>query len=231
MSEELNKTDKLYIEFVESLDMSIPDNDCADYKDQDDYRAMTFTLNKIKALELEQVRYIEILQEKYGKTIKSLEAELSEARSAGVRWCIEKLRELKVTDIPKWSHSRSLNFAPVELSDYLLIENRKYNVATRDTNRINELESQVIKLDHAHGCYMELCKKQSDDLDKAGNELFLQEGKIKELECKLEIAVDALEFMKQGCLTYPDGGSPDIPDYINCSIKALKEINQLTDTK
>lgn len=65
---------------------------------------------------------------------------------------------------------------------------------------IEELESKIIEIDHAHGCYMDLCKKQSNDLDNAGNELFLQEGKIKELEAKngelekkLEIAVEALE--------------------------------------
>lgn len=43
----LKATDKLYIEFVESMDMDIPDNDCTDYRDQDDYRAMEFTFNKI----------------------------------------------------------------------------------------------------------------------------------------------------------------------------------------
>ena len=48
---EFKETDKLYIEFVETLNMTIPDGDCLDYRDQDDYRAMGFTLNKIKDLE------------------------------------------------------------------------------------------------------------------------------------------------------------------------------------
>jgi len=37
----------------------------------------------------------------------------------------------------------------------------------------------------------------SDDLDKAGNDLFLQEGKIKELEEKLKVAVEALEYYQK----------------------------------
>jgi hypothetical protein len=35
----------------------------------------------------------------------------------------------------------------------------------------------------------------SNDLDQAGNELFIQEGKIKELEAKLRVAVEALELI------------------------------------
>lgn len=59
---------------------------------------------------------------------------------------------------------------------------------------ISELESKIIKIDHAHGRYMELCKIQSDDLDNAGNELFLQEGKIKELQAENAKLRECVEF-------------------------------------
>ena len=47
----MNKYDKAYIEFVESMDMDIPDNDCTDYRDQDDYRGICFMQDKIQELE------------------------------------------------------------------------------------------------------------------------------------------------------------------------------------
>lgn len=42
----------------------------------------------------------------------------------GVRYCIEELRKLNdgFFHVKKWSHSRDLKFAPVELSDYLLLK-------------------------------------------------------------------------------------------------------------
>ncbi len=42
-----------------------------------------------------------------------------------VKWVIEKLRSLKSWEKSKWSHSRSIDFSPVELSDYILIEWKK----------------------------------------------------------------------------------------------------------
>jgi hypothetical protein len=41
------------------------------------------------------------------------------------KWVMEKLRNLKESDLKYWSHSRDVKFAPVELSDYLLINWRK----------------------------------------------------------------------------------------------------------
>lgn len=54
--------------------------------------------------------------------IKALEEKLKVAIEDGYKSAINKLRELKESDISKWSHSRSLYFAPVELSDFLLIQ-------------------------------------------------------------------------------------------------------------
>lgn len=54
--------------------------------------------------------------------IKALEEKLRVAVEDGYKSAINKLRELKKSDISKWSHSRSLYFAPVELSDFLLIQ-------------------------------------------------------------------------------------------------------------
>ncbi len=47
----MSNTDKLYIAFVESMDMGIPDNDCSDYRDQDDYKAIIFLQSRIELLE------------------------------------------------------------------------------------------------------------------------------------------------------------------------------------
>lgn len=55
----------------------------------------------------------------------SRDPEFSEEFKRGVMFCITKLRELKSEDMKNWAHSRDLKFAPVELSDYLLIEYRK----------------------------------------------------------------------------------------------------------
>jgi hypothetical protein len=47
-------------------------------------------------------------------------------------WIIEKLRKLEKGDKSKWSHSRNLDFAPVELSDYLLIEWKRAREALKE---------------------------------------------------------------------------------------------------
>ena len=47
----------------------------------------------------------------------------------GVKFAIERLRDLRESDMGKWSHSRDLKFAPVELSDYVLIEWRQYELS------------------------------------------------------------------------------------------------------
>jgi hypothetical protein len=51
------------------------------------------------------------------------------------------------------------------------------------SDKIKELETQN--------------KIMSNDLDGAGNELFIQEGKIKELEAKLKVAVEALRLIAE----------------------------------
>lgn len=47
---------------------------------------------------------------------------------AGVVFAIKVLRELQdrpLGHLSKWSHSRDLKFAPVELSDYILIQYKR----------------------------------------------------------------------------------------------------------
>jgi len=57
--------------------------------------------------------------------------ELTEAEKAGVYWAINELRNLKSSEKSRWSHSRDLDFAPVELSDFLLIQYRKLEIKRR----------------------------------------------------------------------------------------------------
>lgn len=54
-----------------------------------------------------------------------LEKENKESFEKGVVFAIKALRNLKESDIGNWSHSRDLKFAPVELSDYILIKYKK----------------------------------------------------------------------------------------------------------
>lgn len=48
-------------------------------------------------------------------------------KQEGVKWCIEKLRELqsRFWHTRVWNHSGETKFAPVELSDFLLLEYEK----------------------------------------------------------------------------------------------------------
>jgi uncharacterized coiled-coil protein SlyX len=97
-----------------------------------------------------------------------------------------------------------------------------------------DLQGRIIQIDHAHGCYMELCKRQSDDLDNAGNELFLQEGKIKELEAKnvelekkLEIAVELIQEMSDYLGSDRDKNAINSSSLFHRSMReALKKINE-----
>lgn len=43
----------------------------------------------------------------------------------GVKFAIQALRDIKESDMKYWSHSRQLKFAPVELSDYILIKYKR----------------------------------------------------------------------------------------------------------
>lgn len=43
----MKNADKYYIKFVDSQDMSIPDNDCSEYREQSDYAAIKFMLNEM----------------------------------------------------------------------------------------------------------------------------------------------------------------------------------------
>ena len=43
----------------------------------------------------------------------------------GIVFAIKALRDLKESNLKDWSHSRQLKFAPVELSDYILIKYKK----------------------------------------------------------------------------------------------------------
>ena len=58
----------------------------------------------------------------------------------GIRMCINALRSLqnKTNHTRKWSHSNDLKFAPVELSDWLLI-----NVLREEMNLINETDKML----------------------------------------------------------------------------------------
>jgi hypothetical protein len=49
----------------------------------------------------------------------------------GVLWAIDELRKLKPSEKSRWSHSRDLDFAPVEISDFLVIQYRKREVKQR----------------------------------------------------------------------------------------------------
>jgi hypothetical protein len=52
---------------------------------------------------------------------------VKDAFREGVVFAIKALRDLGETynHLPKWSHSRELKFAPVELSDYILIKYKR----------------------------------------------------------------------------------------------------------
>jgi hypothetical protein len=58
----------------------------------------------------------------------SRDSEFSEEFKKGIMFCIQKLRDLKSEDLKDWAHSRDIKFAPVELSDYILIQYRKYEL-------------------------------------------------------------------------------------------------------
>lgn len=57
----------------------------------------------------------------------ALEPKDLESKRPGIRWCVAKLRELQsqFRHERQWNHSSSTNFAPVELSDYLILEFEK----------------------------------------------------------------------------------------------------------
>lgn len=49
----------------------------------------------------------------------------------GVVFAISALRNLQPQDLKEWSHSRNIVFAPVELSDYILLKYKsEYNGTT-----------------------------------------------------------------------------------------------------
>jgi hypothetical protein len=54
--------------------------------------------------------------------------------------------------------------------------------------------------------------------------LFEAQERIKKLENKIKITTEALDFIKWGCLTFPDGGSPDMMDAMNTAREALDKI-------
>lgn len=56
---------------------------------------------------------------------EGIEQSFSETFKEGVIFAIKTLRDLKESDLKDWSHSRDLKFAPVELSDYILIQYKK----------------------------------------------------------------------------------------------------------
>jgi len=89
-------------------------------------------------------------------------------------------------------------------------------------NHVKELEKKLALAEGEWKTYATSCESLSKKLAEA-NEMLTSSG-IDELQNKLKVAEEALEFMKQGCLVPPDGGSPDIPDYINCATEALKKI-------
>lgn len=75
---------------------------------------------------------LEMERLQHGIEVKALEEKLRVATEDGYKSAINKLRELKKSDISKWSHSRSLHFAPVELSDFLLIQ-----LKNKTSSRVN----------------------------------------------------------------------------------------------
>jgi hypothetical protein len=44
----MNTADKRFIEFIESMDMFVPDNDCSEYRDGEDYKAIEFMDKKLE---------------------------------------------------------------------------------------------------------------------------------------------------------------------------------------
>jgi hypothetical protein len=64
----------------------------------------------------------------YGKPhVYAGQNEKEDAFREGIIFAIKTLRDLGDTPnhLSKWSHSRDLKFAPVELSDYILIKYKK----------------------------------------------------------------------------------------------------------
>jgi len=59
--------------------------------------------------------------------------------------------------------------------------------------------------------------------------VFISEVRV--LANALEVAVDALEFMANGCLVPPDGGEPRIEDYYTCASEALQKIKAIAEGK
>lgn len=69
----------------------------------------------------------------------------------------------------------------------------------------------------------------ANDLD-AGDEVLVYLGLLPVSPpmppAKVQVLVDTLQFIANGCLVPPDGGSPDIGDAIEAAEKTLLEVKQ-----
>jgi hypothetical protein len=85
-----------------------------------------------------QAQYNQEWMEEAEKEIKRLSVD--NTKVDGIMACINALRSLqnRANHTRKWSHSNELKFAPVELSDWLLI-----NVLREEMNLINETDKML----------------------------------------------------------------------------------------
>lgn len=84
---------------------------------------------------LEEARVTHLgTSEKYQAENKKLREVVENKEHETICWVIEKLRKLEKKDKSKWSHSRNLDFAAVELSDYLLIEWKRAKEALKEVD-------------------------------------------------------------------------------------------------
>jgi len=77
--------DQMYLKFIDSLDLSIPDNDCEDYREQDDYKAIAFSEKEISRVKKELKEKDEGIQ-----FLESINSRLEEARVCHLESGLEK---------------------------------------------------------------------------------------------------------------------------------------------
>lgn len=116
-------TDKLYCEFIESLNMAIPDEDCTDYKEQDDYKAIEFCQSKIQSLEkklTERDEQFQKLRDGYvsrDARVVELEKKLEVAREQNQKMlaCMDEINSIvnddKILNITGVDRDEALNIA------------------------------------------------------------------------------------------------------------------------
>lgn len=122
-----------------------------------------------------------------------------------------------------WTFAKSVVHALMPKIKELEAELSQYqHTNQKQAEWIKNLKEKLALAEGEWKTYATSCESLSKKLAEA-NEMLTSSG-IDELQNKLKVAEEALEFMKQGCLVPPDGVSPDIPDYINCSTEALKKI-------